>query len=288
MSELNQLDIPGHVTLAEGEGGLTKVLVDTEWSSAEIYLHGAQVTAFQKKGDGPLLFLSTESEFNGKMPIRGGIPIIFPWFGNRENLAPHGFARTVAWDLKETSLTSDKHVRLRFSLPAIRLFEVEYIVTVSETLSMALVVTNMAKKATTFETCLHSYFSISSIDAISITGLRNGGYFDKVKQAYALETDDAIRFNAETDRVYSDATGTVEIHDPGLRRKIRITKAGSASTVVWNPWINKSKAMPDFGDEEYLNMVCVESGNVGKNQLTLPSGTRATMMVTLATEPLAG
>ena len=30
--------------------------------------------------------------------------------------------------------------------------------------------------------------------------------------------------------------------------------------------------MPDFGDEEYHGMVCVEAGNVGENKLTLASG----------------
>lgn len=286
MIESNHLDIPGHVTLTEGNGGLPKVLVDTEWSTAEVYLHGAHVTGFQKKGEEPLLFMSAESEFNAKMPIRGGIPVIFPWFGGREGLPAHGFARTVGWDLKETSLTSEKHVRLRFSLPAIRLFEVDYFVTVAETLSLALVVTNAAKHAATFETCLHTYFSISSIDAISITGLKDTGYLDKVKDARELETGAEIRIASEVDRVFSDASGPVEILDPGFGRKIRVTKSGSDSTVVWNPWIDKSKAMPDFGADEYQRMVCVESGNVGTNQLTLPAGTRATMLVTLGSERL--
>jgi D-hexose-6-phosphate mutarotase len=56
--------------------------------------------------------------------------------------------------------------------------------------------------------------------------------------------------------------------------------------VVWNPWIAKAKAMPDFGDEEYKTMLCVESGNVADNALTLSPGESASLKVVLASEPM--
>jgi glucose-6-phosphate 1-epimerase len=86
--------------------------------------------------------------------------------------------------------------------------------------------------------------------------------------------------------VYEDATGSVEIIDERLRRRIKIDKDGSASTVVWNPWIAKSQQMPDFGNDEYMRMVCVESGNVGKNKITLAPGKSATLSVKLSTSAL--
>ena len=63
-----------------------------------------------------------------------------------------------------------------------------------------------------------------------------------------------------------------EIADAKWQRKIRVEKSGSTSTVVWNPWIAKARAMADFGDEEYHGMVCVEAGNVGENKVTLAPG----------------
>lgn len=41
--------------------------------------------------------------------------------------------------------------------------------------------------------------------------------------------------------------------------------------VVWNPWSEKAKAMADFGDEEYKNMICVEAGHVSKRYVLKPS-----------------
>src|SRR6478735_4096698 len=117
MSESRNPEIPGHVTLATGNGGLPKILIETAWSSAEIYLHGAHVTRFQKKGEAPLLFMSDASEFMADKPIRGGVPLIFPWFGAREGFPAHGFARRTTWELRETRLLDDGSVRLRLVLP---------------------------------------------------------------------------------------------------------------------------------------------------------------------------
>lgn len=286
MSNLQQFEIPGHVTLVKGQGDLTKLVVETDASQAEIYLHGAHITHFQKKGEQPLLFMSAASDFAADKPIRGGVPVIFPWFGPREGLPAHGFARTVDWDLQDTALLPDGSVSLRFGLPKVAHYDVEFRVSVGDRLTMELTIKNNSERDAVFETCLHTYFQISGIDAISITGLRAAGYTDKLTGSGCLETSPAIRIAGEVDRVYFDTTATVEIEDPGFGRKIRIEKSGSDSTVVWNPWIEKSIRMPDFGDEEYLKMVCVESGNVAKNQTTLPPGGRAVMKVEVSSEKL--
>src|SRR5207249_3734233 len=139
-----------------------------------------------------------------------------------------------------------------------------------------------------FENCLHTYFEIGDINHLSITGLKGASYFDKAANfAQKIETSDAIRFASEVDRIYVNTTGTVEILDPRLGRKIRVEKAGSASTVVWNPWVAKAQQMPDFGSEEYERMVCVESGNVSSNKLTLAPGQSSTLTVKLSSESLS-
>ena len=281
MKSITHLEIPGHVAISPGNGGFTRLRIETAWSSAEVYLHGAHVTHFQKKNEAPLLFMSKSSEFMPKKPIRGGVPVIFPWFGGREGLPAHGLARTVEWDLKETILLDDGAVRVLFGMPPIESIEVDYLVTVAETLSLELIVRNSGNKNYTFETCLHTYFQIGDIHRVSVSGLKNTACHDKLTDKKSLETAE-IRFASELERVYSDSTGTVEIHDPELDRVIRVEKSGSGSTVVWNPWIDKSRAMPDFGDDEYLQMVCVESGNVANNRITLPSGEIAVMKVDLS------
>src|SRR5262245_19429671 len=108
---------PGRVLFLEGRGDLPMIEVTSAWSTAEIYPHGAHVTHFQRTSDAPLLFLSQCSRFDEGQPIRGGIPVIFPWFGPREGLPQHGFARFKSWDLKELVPGSDGGVSVRFGLP---------------------------------------------------------------------------------------------------------------------------------------------------------------------------
>ncbi len=279
MSESNELDIPGHITLGKGNGGLPKLTVTTPWSAAEIYLHGAHVTAFRKIGEDPLLFMSEASAFDPKKPIRGGVPIIFPWFGPRDELPAHGFARTVGWEITSRSVEPDGSVRVAFAMPFVKPFDVKYIVTIGEMLAMELIVTNTDHEDASFESCLHTYFHIGSIDTVGIHGLEGASYMDKVRSGKFTEDEKSFGIASEVDRVFMDTTAAVEIVDPTLGRKISVVKSGSNSTVVWNPWVAKSHAMADFGDKEYLEMVCVESGNVGKNRITLHPGEKTTLKV---------
>jgi D-hexose-6-phosphate mutarotase len=140
-----------------------------------------------------------------------------------------------------------------------------------------------------FENCLHTYFEVGDINAISIRGLKGISYLDKVANfAKKTEKNDAIQIGSEVDRIYLNTTGPVEVLDPKLKRKIRVEKHGSSSTVVWNPWIAKAQQMPDFGNDEYLRMVCIESGNVSSNQISLPPRETSRLTVTLSSAPLRG
>jgi D-hexose-6-phosphate mutarotase len=286
---------PGRVAILDGQGDLPMLGVSTAWSTAEIYMHGAHVSHFRKKDEPPLLFLSQCSRFEAGHPIRGGIPVIFPWFGPREGLPNHGFARLTTWEFREVATNPEGSVSVKFQLPfcpeasTLPPFSAEYRVTIAETLFLELIVRNESETDNfTFENCLHTYFEVSDATAISINGLQGTRYLDQVSK-FAEKTDSAesIRIFAETDRIYRDTTSTVEIHDPRLGRKIRIEKTGSNSTVVWNPWVAKSQQMPDFGNEEYMRMVCVESGNVAANELTLEPKQACTLTVRLSSVPLA-
>lgn len=280
MSELDP-SFPGHVTLLEGNGGLPKLHVKTRWSTAEIYLHGAHVTHFQKQDEPPLLFLSEASDYAPGKPIRGGVPIVFPWFGGRDGLPIHGHARLMNWKVTGSSLLADGSVELQFSLSEIHPFELLFKVTIGQTLSLEMFVRNGGNESAIFDNCFHTYFQVSSIHDLTLTGLAGAGYLDTLRNTDHVEGPDPIRIREEVDRIYFDTAATVEIHDPNFGRVIRVRKSGSQSTVVWNPWIAKSERMPDFGDNEYLQMVCVESGNLRRNAITLDAGASATLRIEL-------
>lgn len=291
--QFKPLEIEGRITVLEGNGELLKIEANAGRSAAEIYLHGAHVTDFRRPDEPPLLFLSRCSRFSADQPIRGGVPVIFPWFGPREGEPAHGFARLAEWGLHEATATPEGGLTLRFGLSqmdrwaTVSQFNANYVVTITDRLELELILTNLsANQELPVETCLHSYFSVGDIDAVEVTGLKGLSYLDKVEN-FALKQQgrDPLKIDSEVDRAYLDATGTVEIRDDQLRRIIRIEKSGSASTVVWNPWAAKAQQMPDFGDEEYRQMLCVESGNVGRNRVVLPPGRSATLKVAISATP---
>jgi D-hexose-6-phosphate mutarotase len=278
----------------DGQGELPMIGISTMWSSAEVYLQGAHLTSFRKHGETPLTFMSQCSRFEEGHAIRGGIPVIFPWFGMREGMGNHGFARVKTWELKEFAPAPDGSVSVRFRLPdcpeasSYPPFTADYVITVSESLLLQLIVTNQSQdEPLVFENCFHTYFNVGDVTAIGIGGLKNAPYLDKASNfARVTQADEVLRVSAEVDRIYLDTAATVEIDDPRLGRKIRLEKQGSCSTVVWNPWIAKAQQMPDFGNDEYQRMVCIESGNVGSNELTLAPGRSSTLTVRLSTELL--
>jgi glucose-6-phosphate 1-epimerase len=290
------LEIPGRVLFSEGSGELPRLEINTAWSTAEIYLHGAHITNFQRKDKDqpPILFMSQLSRFSEGVPIRGGIPVIFPWFGPREGESAHGFARTLAWDVREVSQSSTGEVVLRLSLPdspsasLFPKFTADYWVTVGKTLTAQLVIANVSDGVDfTFEDCLHAYFHVGDIGAVSVTGLKGVDYLDKTQNfARLTEREEHIKISRETDRVYLDTAGVVEILDSKLGRRIRIEKSGSLSTVVWNPWVDKSEQMPDFGGDEFHQMICVEAGNVAANRVTLAAGKSHTLKIEIGVLPL--
>ena len=292
---LRRHEIPEPVALVKGNGDLAKISVKTDWSTAEIYLLGAHVTGFQKNGEPPLLFMSKASQFIVGKPIRGGVPIVFPWFGPREGHALHGFARLTEWEWEGSSVAPDSSVTLRFRLPDSAACAdgsppatVIFAVTVSDKLVMELTVGNpFGTDSLSFENCLHTYFAIGDIAEGEITGLKGTTFIDRVGSVtQRVESADAIRINSETDRLYLDTTQTVEIQDLRHRRKIAVEKSGSASTVVWNPWAEKARNMPDLGDDEFKYMLCVESGNVAQNKITLAPGKSTSLKVVLSSHQM--
>jgi len=288
-----QLEIHGRVKLAVGNGGLAKVVVTTNVSTAEIYLHGAHITHFQKNGEPPLLFMSAKSYFAPGKPIRGGVPVILPWFGNRDGEPSHGFARITEWQLVKTSAASDGAVALQFALPEIpervawKNLRVEFIVTVSDTLAMELIAANDGcDEPLEIENCLHTYFHVGDIGTVSIDGLRGAHYLDNAAGGNGelkIQNESPLRIAKETNRLYLDTTSAVEIRDENLERVIRVEKSGSNSTVVWNPWTTQ-KLPDDFDPAEHRHMVCVESGNVKQNKISLAPGKTSALKVVLSSQ----
>jgi glucose-6-phosphate 1-epimerase len=283
--------LPGIARVVDGRGGLPKVQVTTAAAAGEVYLHGAQVTSWSPAGQRDVLFVSQASRWEPGRAIRGGIPICFPWFGNKagDPQAPaHGFVRSKTWTLESIAQTdagvvvsiatgSDAETKGRWPFDARLVLRATF----GASLQVALVATNTGTAPFTFEEALHTYYAIGDATTVRIAGLDGVRYLDKVDAGRERLQEGDIAIAAETDRVYLNTAGAVDIDDPALRRRIHVSKQNSQSTVVWNPWIDKARALADLQDDDWARLVCVETCNVAASAIALAPGQQHTMTLTV-------
>jgi D-hexose-6-phosphate mutarotase len=292
--------IPGVAEVISGEGRLPAVRVNTKAGvTGLVYLHGGHVAAWKPPGFEEVLWVSSKSSFENLKPIRGGVPICFPWFGpNKDHpnsaIHPmHGFARLRQWTL-ETIEESRAGVTVFLSLKGDMStrpawphdFTLRHRVTFGSELKMALELTNTGSTPLTAEEAQHTYFSLADVRQVRVTGLEGKNYIDKSDGFKVKAQDGAITITGETDRVYLQTTDAVTIEDPGKGRRIRVSKDNSGATVVWNPWIARARAMTDFGDEEWPGMMCVETCNVGEAAVTVSPGKTHVMTTVISVEKI--
>jgi glucose-6-phosphate 1-epimerase len=275
--------MPAGVLLQPGRGNLDRLTIDTPGCTGEIYLHGAHVTAWAPRGSAPVVWISAASAFETGRPIRGGVPLCFPWFGPHPanpGRAPHGFARLVPWSLDRVVRERDivtVTLALRNDADYDDLWPhrcaLTYTASFGRELALELAVRNIGATTCPIQEALHTYFAVGDIRQVAIEGLGGVTYVDKMRGGERCVQDVApIRFTGETDRPYLDTEAAATIVDAAWKRRIVVDKGGSRTTVVWNPWLAKAKAMPDFGDDEWLAMVCVEAANALDNAYTLAPG----------------
>ncbi len=294
--DLRDLEIPEIATFSTTPGGLPRLDVHSPLATAEIYLHGGHVARFQPTGSAPVLFMSAASHFAAGKPIRGGVPICFPWFGPRAGHPEspmHGFARTKTWRIESLTQSADGVVNVVLALAADDAtrahwshdFVLRHRIAIGTELRMTLEVENTSATAFTFEEALHTYFAVADVREATAIGLEGASYLDKT-DGFKTKTVGAepLRFTGETDRLFPQHHGTCVIADRPTARRIVIEKSASATTVVWNPWIAKAAAMADFGDDEWPQMLCIETANAGADAVTLAAGARHALTAVVRVE----
>ena len=278
----HRFELPGTAQIVEGNGGLSKVRITCPEAVGEMYLHGAHVTSWKPVGGEEVLFLSSQSRWAQGHAIRGGVPVCFPWFGGKADdpTAPaHGFVRTRAWQLESiaqvggavtVSMFTESDEGMKRWWPAE--FRLVHRATFGSELSLELVVTNTGGTSLRFEEALHAYHRVGNIEKTRVRGLDTVHYFDKTDSNRKKMQHGEIVIVSETDRVYLDTRDPIELEDPVLRRRTRVTKENSRTTVVWNPWVQKAHSLSDFADDEWMQMICIESSNVSDFAVDLAPG----------------
>ena len=282
--------IPGCLRFMELRPGLPIIDIATPLATARVALQGAQVLAWRPDGMPPVLWLSGAAVFQPDKAVRGGIPVCWPWFGDRPGHSAHGFVRTRLWELRETGLDAAGQVHVRLGLQdnattrAVwdHAFDLELQITVGNTLHLTLTTRNTGPQPLTLTEALHTYFSVGDIRQTTVQGLEGTHYLDKVQGYAPAQQSGLVDFTGETDRVYLNTTATCVIDDADQNRRITVAKTGSHSTVVWNPGAEREKAMADMASGGYQRMVCVETANAGAQVITVAPGESHAMSAMLS------
>lgn len=280
--QFTRWEIPDVVTIKEVAVGYRIISISNQFANADIALHGAHVMSFQPVGEKPIIWLSKRAVYSEGKAIRGGIPICWPWFGDKvdndncrdkknyeaQNLPAHGFARSMFWTLSAVNHNDNTGTEIIFSLKENEktldlwpyCFYLQLKILVAESLSVELSVKNTDETSFSFTGALHTYLSIGDIDALKINGLNGVPYIDKLSGKQKTQLGD-IAISSELDNIYQPTIAPVSVFDESLSRQLLVQKQGSQSTVVWNPWEGKSSSMKDFDPGGFRNMVCIEAAN---------------------------
>ena len=180
------IDLPSSVSVAVTEAGMPRLRIATPTVEGEVYLQGAHITGWTPAGQRPVIWMSQDSLFQPQSPLRGGVPICFPWFGpgrDAKMSPPHGFARLANWSLV-SAVDLDNDVTLTFrlthadipDLPAAadwaQEFELTYAVTFGAELTVVLTVRNTGTTDFSYEEALHTYFAVDDITQVHVDGPR--------------------------------------------------------------------------------------------------------------------
>ena len=264
---------------------------------AKLLLQGAQLIEFTPAQETNWLWLSPTAQYRRGSSVRGGIPICWPWFGNAEKnpepvqqhitqpaKAPaHGYARTLLWQLENIQehphhlivtlslQSSSEHWLAPLQLHAEFKFS-------AQGLAIQLHTHNVSANPVSFSQALHTYFPTTNLSNTKISGFDGHSYIDTLDNWSKKEQQGDIIFTEETDRIYI-GNAQLKLHSPD--HILTLSATGSQSTVVWNPWIEKSKTLSQFSEQDYLQMFCVETANALQDAVHLSAQQSHDLILTL-------
>lgn len=268
---------------------------------------GAQIIGYQVDGQQPLIWRNEAAVFKQGKPVRGGIPVCWPWFGNlernpdsvqamRQSSEPakaHGEVRALNWELLGAGEDGDA-LLVELVLPEAEgqlpgwphNVALKLSIRLDQALNVSLVSFNASGETVTFSQALHTYFAVSDVRQIRIQGLDGLSYIETLEGWEKRQQSGDLTFTGETDRIYLDTPNLLGIVDPQWQRRVLIQTSGSNSAVLWNPWIEKTQRFTDMAADGWQGMVCVETANVLGDVVTLAPDEMHVMSVSIWSEAL--
>jgi len=284
-------------SLSEENPGFPIITVNTERSTAQIALQGAQVLSWVPKDHPDVLYVSPKAKMEPGVVVRGGIPVCWPWFGENEDdssLPSHGIVRDKFWELESAEFaynlativlkfTPDEATKAMFPHD----YELTATIKVNDKLKVRITTKNTGEEPFQITSSLHSYLGVGNIEHIQLEGVKGSHYIDKLLPAgtEAQYQEKNVIINQEIDRIYSSMSSLL-LRDLDRGRAVFVDKAGSRSTVIWNPWAEKSKALKDLPNNDYKEFVCIEATNAGTDRPTVRPNASHNLETTIGLRPL--
>ena len=281
--------------------GLETLLIDTELARCEIALNGAQVLSFVPRSDGRDLLWCSSGRLAPGRPVRGGVPVCWPWFAKQDRppeAIQHGFVRRMRWRVTTCAERSDGQVRVVMQLTAPEdgwpdglgwpmACTPELEIVIGEALQLSLCTRNAGDAPVTLTQALHTYFRIGDVRRIGLDGLQGLRYLDKLHDFAEFGQDAPWTFDGACDRIYLRSGSRHRIDDPVLDRSIRIESKCSSSTVVWNPGAEGIAALGDVPLADWYQYLCVEAANCAPlDRVTVGPGEETLLVQRISAVPL--
>ena len=286
--------IADKVKFVEGKGGFPIIEINNEHATAKISVYGGQILSFKPASQTEdVMFLSSQAYYQSGKAIKGGTPVCWPWFGpdpEAKGRASHGLARNRMWQVRDIVSAQDGSTKVTLGLVSTSEtkeiwdynFDFAIAFTVGKDLNIDLITKNTGSQSFDITQALHTYFKVGDINRVSVLGLADKDYIDKVDSGKQKTQSDTITFSEECDRIYLDVPSKLTIEDKALNRQIVVTASNSKTAIVWNPWSDIAANMADLGNDDYQNFVCVETANAANEVITVPAGEQYQMSASYA------
>lgn len=257
-----------------------------------MYPFGATLASYVTSAGREVLFVSKLAKTDGSKAIRGGVPLVFPQFGQpNKDMPSHGFLRCNYWTTG-TSYDNDNEAGCEFTLALKDVTKgrgegiwadgtadcaLSYMVKIkASSLTTTLHIKNTGEKSFDYQTLLHTYYRINGSkamdkDSCNVLGLEGYNVDDKITGEQSVQDGTSIIIDREVDRIYSPPEGKSKLEvkicsgQDGSELSLEASATDGkkdipVSAVVWNPYIEKAQRLGDFDNEEYHDMLCVEPG----------------------------
>ncbi|WJY63972.1 Putative glucose-6-phosphate 1-epimerase [Corynebacterium atrinae] len=205
---------------------------------------------------GELFYVSSKTSHGVGHAIRGGVPLIAPWFGDLWGKKPHhGWARTSGW-----RVTADV-VGINATLEHDELELTFHVTELPDGVRLELSAKNLSSATVPVQLGFHPYFRVSHPEAVTVKGLSGATGLNRVTDKTAVQEGD-VHVEGQFDWIFT-SSAPATIIDPGLGRSITITSEGADSTIVWNPGPIDGASIADMGSGEWADFLCVEPALLG-------------------------